>query len=326
MLLFGLTAADPLAETIAHAAGVPLSAFEERMFEDGEHKARPRVSVRGADVYVIDSLHGDSARTVNDRLCRMLFFIGAVHDAGAARVTAVVPYLCYSRKDRRTKPRDPVTTRYIAAMFEAVGADAVVTMDVHNVAAYQNAFRIRAEHLEARPLFVSHFGDRAGENPVTVVSPDAGGVKRAEALRESLMHALGRDVGMAFMEKRRHDGALSGDAVVGDVEGSMAIIVDDLISTGSTLARAARACVERGAAQVHAAATHALFTEAADQTLGLLEHLVVANTVAAPGVTVALQRGRPLVLDAGPLIGEAIRRMHEGGSIADLLSDPQPVG
>ncbi|HSJ31644.1 MAG TPA: ribose-phosphate diphosphokinase [Longimicrobiales bacterium] len=323
--LFALSADRTFGEAVAAAAGVQLAPCEERIFEDGEHKTRPLVSVRGMDVYVLDSLYGDAVHSANDKLCRLLFFIGAVRDAGAARVTAVTPYLCYSRKDRRTKPRDPVTTRYIAALFEAVGADVIVTMDVHNPAAYQNAFRLRTEHLEVRPLLVRYLQEHAGDEGLTIVSPDAGGAKRATSVRESLARALGRDVGLAFLEKRRSEGQVSGDAVVGSVEGTTAIIVDDLISSGTTIARAAQACRARGAARVWAAATHALFTAAAGDTLGepALERLIVSNTVVRGRIPESLAT-KVAVLDVAPLTGEAVRRMHAGGSIVELLSDAPP--
>ena len=148
LMLFALGASREFGARVAAALDMPLAAHEERAFEDGEHKWRPLVSVRGRDVFVVHSLYGDDAESANDKLCRLLFFIGALKDAAAARVTALVPYLCYARKDRKTKPRDPVTTRYLAALFEAVGTDGIVTLDVHNLAAYQNAFRCRTEHLE----------------------------------------------------------------------------------------------------------------------------------------------------------------------------------
>jgi ribose-phosphate pyrophosphokinase len=153
LALFSLRAGQAYAERVAAHLGVPLAPHEEREFEWGQHKARPLESVRGKDVYVVESLHGDVGQSVNDKLCRLLFFLGALRDAAAARVTAVVPFLCYARKERKTKPRDPVTTRYVAALFEAVGVDRVVTLEVHDLAAFQNAFRCRTEHLDARRTF-----------------------------------------------------------------------------------------------------------------------------------------------------------------------------
>ncbi len=152
--LFALNGTDDLGRDISKLLAHPLSAHEERDFEDGEHKARPLDPVAGADVYVIHSLHGGPEQSANDKLCRLLFFIGALKDAGARRVTAVAPYLCYARKDRRTKANDPVTTRYVAALFEAIGCDAVVTLEVHNEAAFENAFRCRAVALTAAPLLI----------------------------------------------------------------------------------------------------------------------------------------------------------------------------
>lgn len=180
--LFAAVTSQAFAERVASNLGLPLAPLEERDFEDGEHKSRPLGSVRGHDVYVLESLVSDRLRQVNDKHVRLLFLIGALKDAGAARVTVVAPYLCYARKDRRTKSRDPVATRYVAALFEAVGTDRMVTLDVHNPAAYQNAFRIPAEHLEARALLVARLHGLSGD--VALVSPDLGGLKRADAFRE----------------------------------------------------------------------------------------------------------------------------------------------
>ena len=132
--LFVLNSSRTLGEQVSARLAIEPSPHEEREFEDGEYKARPLISVRGNNVFVIQSFYGDDRQSGNDKLCRLLFFIGALKDAAAARVTAVVPYLAYARKDK--KPRDPVTTRYVAALFEAVGTDAVMTLDVHNLAAF----------------------------------------------------------------------------------------------------------------------------------------------------------------------------------------------
>jgi ribose-phosphate pyrophosphokinase len=326
--IFAMDSGSGLGGAVATAAGVALSPHEERTFEDGEHKVRPLVSVRGSDVYVLDSLHGDERRSVHDKLCRLLFFVAAVRDAGAARVTVVAPYLAYGRKDRRTKPRDPVTTRYVATLMEAAGADVVVTLDVHNAAAYQNAFRVRAEHLEGQSLFVRHFVPLIADDPVAVVSPDSGGAKRADSLRRALATALGRDVNLVFLEKRRSEGVVSGAAVVGDVAERAVIILDDLISSGTTMARAARACRENGADRVWTAVTHGLFTAGAADVLAEapLDSLVVVNTIPPSRLSGTPLSSRLVVLDAAPLIGEAIRRLHTGGSITELVSDGVPRG
>ncbi len=321
LMLFALEATREFGERVAHVLGVPLVAHEERAFEDGEHKSRPLVSVRGRDVFVVHSLYGDGHESANDKLCRLLFFIGALKDAAAARVTALVPYLCYARKDRKSKPRDPVTTRYVAALFEAVGTDRIVTLDVHNLAAYQNAFRCGTEHLEARRLFVDFLVPRLRDQPVVVVSPDVGGVKRADAFRETLGRALGREAPLAVMEKTRSAGIVSGEALIGDVAGRVAILVDDLVATGTTLARAAAACRARGAARVIAAATHGLFTGDANARLAepALEEVVVTDTVSSYRLTEPAVRAKLVTLEAAPLFAGAVRRLHEGGSLVDLV-------
>jgi ribose-phosphate pyrophosphokinase len=322
-LLFGLNATQPFAERVASRLGLPLSAHEEREFEDGEHKARPLESVRGRDVYLIQSLYSDTQQSVNDKLVRLLFFIGALKDAAAERVTAVIPYLCYGRKDRKTKARDPVTTRYVAEILESVGVDQVVAMDVHNLPAYQNAFRCRTEHLEARPLFVEYFAATLSEEEIVVVSPDVGGAKRAERFRQSLIQRLGRPVANAFLEKTRSGGVVSGEAVVGDIQGKAAIIIDDLIASGTTIVRAVTACHEQGASRAYGVATHGLFVGDANRVLAmpLLEQLVVTDTIPSFRLTAREVKDKLLVLDATPLVAEAIARLHEGGSIVELLED-----
>lgn len=326
--LFALSGAGALGTAVADALGLALTAHEEREFEDGEHKARPLESVRGRDVYVLQRLAGDGEQSVSERLLRLLFFLGALRDAGAARVSAVVPYLAYARKDRRTKPRDPVTTRYLAQLFEAAGAQRLVVMDVHNLAAFENSFRGEAVHLEARPLFVSRLLAQLGGEVPAVVSPDAGGYKRAERLREALEAATGKRPPMVFLEKKRSSGVVSGDAVVGDVEGRPAVIVDDLIASGGTLVRAARACRERGAPRVIACATHGPMVSAAADTLAddALDQVMVTNTVVDGPETLGLPKGRATVIDCSELLAEAIRRLHGGGSIVELVEHgPHPA-
>lgn len=321
--LFALGSTHEFGGRIAQRLGRALDAHEERAFEDGEHKARPLVSVRDADVYVIHTLHGDANQSVNDKLCRLLFFIATLRDAGAHRVTAVVPYLAYARKDRKTQPRDPVTTRYVAALIEAMGTDRIVTLDVHNIAAYQNAFRCRSEHLEAKTLFVRYLVPQLQDQEVAVVSPDVGGVKRAEQLRVSLGRALGSEVSGAFINKQRARGVVSGDTLVGEVAGRVAVLIDDLISTGTTLARAARACRQAGAIRVCAVATHGVFAAAANQALAEegLDQLIVTDTVTTHRLTAEAVQRKLTVLDSTPLFAEAIRRLHTGGSLVALLAD-----
>lgn len=319
--VFALEASRPFGVAVAAALGRALSVHEERSFEDGEHKTRPLESVRGRDVYVVQSLHGDDTASVNDRLIRLLFFIGALKDAAAGRVTALVPYLGYARKDRKTKSRDPVATKYVARLFESVGTDRIVTLDVHNLAAFQNAFRCQTEHLEAAGMFAEQFVPLLAGAEAAVVSPDAGGIKRADWFRTLLTQATGKDATSAFMEKYRSRGVVSGGAFVGDVDGRIAIIVDDLIGSGTTMLRCARACRERGSAAVYAVATHGLFVGDAAAVVAdsALDGVVVTDTVPPFRLPAELVRNRLTILPAAPLFAEAIRRLHGDGSLCELM-------
>lgn len=318
-VLFALAPDGALGVQVAVGLGCALAPHEERSFEDGEHKCRPLESVRGRDAYVLHSLYGDAERSVNDKLCRMLFFIGALRDAGAERITAVAPCLAYARKDRRSKPRDPVTTRYVARLFEAVGADAVVTLDVHNLAAFENAFRIRTEHLEATRPFAERFAADADSGPLCVVAPDAGAVKRAAKFAAALGKATGADVGAAFMEKHRSAGVVSGSAFVGEVRGAHAIVFDDLISTGGTIMRTAERCRALGARRVSAAATHGLFVGGD----ALLRNEAIDEVVVTDSVRPFRLAGSPAIaklqiLSIAPLLAAAIGRLHVDGSLTEL--------
>ena len=318
--LFALEATADLGKAVARAIGEELAKHEEREFDDGEHKVRPLDTVSGNDVYVIQSLHSGSSESANDKFCRLLFFIGALKDAGAARVTAIVPYLCYARKDRRTKPNDPVTTRYVAGMFEAVGTDCIVTLEVHNPVAFENAFRCRTVALTGAPLFVDYV--RAlNDDRLSVVSPDPGGTKRAELFREALEAVLRRPVGKAFADKHRSAGVVSGDLFIGDVAGTTALVIDDLISTGGTLLRAARAARRAGARRVIALVTHGLFMAGAAEVLAdpAIERLVVTDAVPAFRLATGPVRAKVDILPAAPLLAETIRRLREGRALSDLL-------
>ncbi len=319
-MLFALDATEALGSRVAAALGIELARHEARDFDDGEHKLRPLDCVRGHDVYVLSSLYGDAASSVNDKLVRLLFFLGAVCDAGAARVTAVLPYLCYARKDVRTQPDDPLPTRYVAQLLEALGVDRVLVIEAHNPAAFQNAFRISAEHLSCSGLFADAIAARLpADTRLVVVSPDPGGFKRADRLRSALARRLQQDIGLAMMEKRRALGTLEVGRLAGDVAGATAIIVDDILATGSTLAASVAACRAQSAIAVIAAAAHGLFVAPAAELLAAdaLPRVLITDTV-APFRLDEAARSRVEVIGVASLLANAIGRLAANASLGDL--------
>ncbi|KAA9035663.1 ribose-phosphate pyrophosphokinase [Ginsengibacter hankyongi] len=323
MKLFALNKTRSFGELVAKELNLSLSLYEEREFEDGEHKARPLENVRNQDVFVIHSLYSDGDQSVNDKLCRLLFFISALKDASAKKVTAIIPYLCYARKDRKTKSRDPVNTRYVARLLEASGADNIVTMDVHNLQAFQNSFRIPTENLEARKLFGVYLLPLVKDDSPVIMSPDFGGIKRAEQFQRTLTKQLNKELPVIFMEKYRSSGVVSGQRITGDVKDKAVIIIDDLISTGGTIARAADSCKKLGAKKVLALATHGLFTGTPDETLqkSPLDQILVTNTIPPFRLDNTRTKEKVTVLNAAPLFAETIKRMEEGGSVTELFDD-----
>ena len=320
--VFAPRGSDGLGREVARCLGRALDELEERDFEDGEHKARPMVDVRGEDVFVLHGLHGSPDGSANDRICRLLFLVGACRTNGAARVTAVAPYLAYSRKDRQTKPRDPLTARYLAQLFEAVGTDRLVTLEAHNPAALQNAYRIETVAPDLRGVLLERAAELAGDGTVAVASPDPGGVKRAQLFREALEARLGRTVGFAFMEKRRSGGRVSGSLMAGEVAGARVLIVDDMIASGGTMVRAAEALLSAGARDAWALAAHGLFTRGAETALmsSAMSGWIVTDTVPPFRLQDTPSLSRLEIVSAAPLLAETIRRLHEGLPVTDLFA------
>ncbi|MDE2296431.1 MAG: ribose-phosphate pyrophosphokinase [Gammaproteobacteria bacterium] len=317
--LFAPAASAAFGTAVATALGIAPARHEEREFGGGEHKMRPLESVRGRATYVIQSLHGDARGSANDRLCRLLFFVATLKDAGAGSVTACIPYLAYARKDRRTKARDPVASRYVAQLVESVGTDRVVVLEVHNLAAFENAFRIPTVHLEATDLLAAGCAQR-GPIPLAVASPDVGGVKRARHFQELLERLHGEPVAFAFVDKKRSGGIVSGDTLVGDVGGRRVILVDDMIDSGTTLLRAAAACRRAGAARVDAVATHAPLSSDALRLFGSdgPNSVLVTDSVAlAPGFS-AIPGSTLRICPIAPRFAEAIRRLEGAGPLTPL--------
>lgn len=313
MLLFAPNHSAAIASRIAESLDMSLAASEEREFDGGEHKMRPLQDVRDHDVFVVQSLCGDAHASANDKLCRLLFFIATLKDAGAARVTVCLPYLAYARKDRRTQPRDPVTTRYVAALFEAMGADRIVVLDVHNEAAFDNAFRCETVRIEAAVAFADHVLRNAGTSRIVVASPDTGGVKRAQRLREVLENRSGRGIDFAFMEKKRASGIVSGETFTGDVNDSNVLVYDDIIASGTTIMRAAQAARLAGARRIDVIATHAAFLPAALQLFaeGGPDTVMVSDSISLPPAFEPMLSGRLTICSVAPLFASTIAALAD---------------
>lgn len=327
-LLFTLSESRALAIEIGRAADLELSPLEERAFEEGEFKLRPLVSVRDRTVCVVQSLAGTADVPVAQRFIRLLFLLFGLRDAGAGRLIAAVPYLSYARKDRRTQPRDPVTTRYVAQLLETAGLDRLVCLDVHNPAALDNAFRITVDHLSATTLFVRHFAERYANANIAVASPDVGGVKRVQIFRELLQTELQREIPLVFIEKRRAGGTVSGGAVVGAANGHHVIVMDDLCASGGTLIRAATALRDAGASAVHVAFTHAPLARglAALAAETAVSEIVLTDSVVNPlNDPVLPVKSRFTILPVAPLLGSALARMRGGVPLTPLLQRWPPA-
>lgn len=315
-LLFALSESQVFAQSVAGHLGLALSTVEEHRYEDGEYKCSALEPVAGRDVVVLSGLYAEAGLTVHDKLCRLLFFAASIKDAGARHLQVVSPYLCYSRKDRRIHAQDSVITRHLATLMEASRIDNLTTLEVHNQAAFDNAFRIPTRHLETTQLFVDYILQGFQEEALVIASPDLGGIKRAERLRQVLEQQMGRPIGHACVEKYRSENVLNGSKLVGHVDGCTVILIDDLISTGGTLLRAAEACYRNGARQVYAMATHGLFTtgsELAESTL--LERIVVSDSIPSAKLESVINSGHLEVLDTSNLFAASLEAQYAIGGI-----------
>jgi ribose-phosphate pyrophosphokinase len=308
-MVVALPDALELARAIAWSTGATLAPAELRSFEDGEFKARPTLDPAGHQCVVVGSMHGDDSGSPQDRLCRVLFLIAALKDHRAASTDLLVPYLPYARKDRRTQPFDPVSLRYLAQLLEAAGTGSVVTIEVHQPAAFDNAFRIPARSLPGHPLLAGAVFESLsplGNRPLVVASPDPGGIKRAQLWQQALEDMTGAaaraaPIGFSSVDKRRSLGVLSGaNEVCGEVGGATVLLIDDLLVSGSTLARASEAIIRAGAKRVVAAVMHDLRTPEALERLEAagIERLITGDTLpphraqARPAARIIVERVR----------------------------------
>jgi ribose-phosphate pyrophosphokinase len=326
-LIFAPAESRALALAASRESGIELATLEEREYEGGEFKLRPLQSVRDHTVFVVQSLAETREAPIALRLVRLLFLLQGLRDAGASHVTALIPYLAYARKDRRTKPRDPVYTRYVAQLLEATGVDRVIALDVHNASALDNAFRIPTDHLTALPMMAQHFKQQLVGGAWAVASPDIGGIKRAQQFRELLERQLDRDVELVFIEKRREGGVVSGGAIVGNAVGRNIIVLDDLCASGVTLIRAAKSLRAAGATSVHTAVTHTPIESGLAALIATEEitQVVVTDSVGSSmSLDHAAHSNKLRILPIGPLLGCAMVRTIRGEPLAPLMEHWPP--
>ncbi len=306
--LFTGNAHPALAESLSRELNLPLGRAIVDQWKNGETRVKLDENVRGSDVFILQP----TCEPVNHHIMELLLIIDALKRASAARITAVMPYYGYAKQEKKTSGREPISARLVANLLTVAGTDRILAVDLH-AAAIEGFFDIPVDHLRATPLLARAFRERVQDPQVVVVSPDAGGVARAEDFRRRVGGSL------AIISKQ-HPGPDATETLemVGDVEGRTAVIVDDMISTGGTLIEAAQMLKERGASAIHVAATHGIFAaNAVDRIVESdIERLFVTDTLPLP----ATATSKVEVISVAPLLAEAITRTHKGLSISALFT------
>jgi ribose-phosphate pyrophosphokinase len=313
MMLFSGTTHPALSQEIADNLGVPLSNAKMSRFASGEIYFRAEESVRGADVFIIQT-HADP---INESIMEQIVMLDAMKRASAKRITAVVPYYGYSRQDKKGLAREPISAKLVADLLTVAGSNRVVSVDLH-AGQIQGFFDFPFDHLTALPVLTRYLHDDLGlhDEDVVVVAPDAGRIKTAERLRES-MHA---DLAFLYKRRSRHEAhKIEEMAVVGEVEGRPCVIVDDMIDTAATVAAGAGILAQHGAGPIYAAATHGVLSGKAVQLLeeAPIQGVVVTNTVPIPEEKFF---GKLKVLSVAPLIADALRAVFEDTSVSELFN------
>jgi len=303
-----------LTQRICRRIDLPMGQAATSEFPDGELIVKTAEDVRGRDCYIVLS----TCQPVNENLMELLIFIDCLKRASAMRVTAVIPYFGYARQDRKDEGRTPITAKLVANLITTAGADRVLTLDLH-AAQIQGFFDILVDHMSAAPVLLEHFRSIREElGDLVVVSPDVGNVKIATLYAELL------DGDIAIIDKRRVSGSEVKSAnLVGDVRGRSVLMIDDMISTAGTICSAARVVMDRGASQVIAAATHAVFVGLAMERLAEspIRSVVVTNTIPSDGRCAPIA-DKLVELSVGPLLGDAIHRIHHNLSVSALFRGP----
>ena len=306
--LFSLTGNQPIAEKISKAAGIPLGKASSRQFSDGEIQINIEESVRGVDVYIIQS----TSYPVNDHLWELLIMVDACVLASANSVTVVMPYFGYARQDRTAAPREPITAKLVANMLVKAGVSRVVTLDLHAVQV-QGFFDIPVDNLFTVPLFADYYARKGliGDD-IVIVSPKNSGIKRARSLAESL------NTPIAIIDYAQDDADREEGYIIGDVEGKKAILIDDMLNTGRTFSETAKIVKKNGATEIYAVASHGLFAGNATQ---LLDAAPIQEILVTDSVDSKEQLPKNIkFLSASELIADAIIRIHERRPVSPLFN------
>jgi len=304
-----------LGTKIANRLGVELTDPGLKTFADGEVYCRYEESIRGADIFIVQSTcgHEEEGLTANDALMELLVMVDAAVGASAHRVIAVLPWYGYSRQDKKSAPREPITARLVAKMLETAGIDRLLTMDLH-AGQMQGFFSKPVDHMTAMPILTQFVKDQLGEDTdIVIISPDAGRVK----LTRKFAQKVGKPYALLEKERPAQEVAEIG-YVIGDVKGKVAVIVDDIIDTGGTLAAAAQTVLDEGAREVYAVATHGIFSGNAFDTLAAapLSGIVVTDTV-------PLRDGAPesiRVLTSADILTDSVRRIFTDDSVSEIFA------
>lgn len=340
IVVFGLDGSKDYAQRVARFLGLDRADHTDKSFDDGEGYSKSNVNVRGADVYVVHSLYSDRIQKASEKIFKLQLFLGSLRDASAGRVTVVAPYLAYARQDRKTESRAPISTKYVAMALEAMKIDRFLTIDVHNLSAMQNAFRVPSDNIESKNLLADflcggvgrdglpidgHIPDPLSENAkdIVVLSPDSGGLGRSRRFRNALERRLNlvNQIPVYTVDKERLNGSVRGGKIDGDVKGKRVIVLDDMISTGSTINLCVETVEKNGGELWAVCATHGLFVGQAAENLRKVPRLVITDTIPPFRLNKEEWTNRLHVISTTHLISQAIRRTHDGGSISELLED-----
>ena len=308
--IFALNSNKPLAKKIADAVGVPLGKTSVDRFSDGEIRINIEESIRGDEIFIIQS----TSAPVNDNLMELLIMIDALRRASASTINVVMPYYGYARQDRKARSREPITAKLVADMLEKAGADRVIVLDLH-AAQIQGFFDIPVDHLMGAPLLADYFLKNGLEKDAVVVSPDHGGVTRARKLAEFLKAPI------AIIDKRRPKANVAEIMnIIGSVDGKRCIIIDDMIDTAGTITLTSQALMDSGAKEVYAWSTHPGFSGPAIQ---IFDNSPIHKLLVTYSIQLHEQKQMEKLtqVSVGPLIGDAIKRIHENKPVSPLFKN-----